>query len=60
MKDYTSFVLAAYLVAAVVVAGLVLWVGADNLRQRRELDRLAAMGIRRRSDETDDQDRPDR
>jgi heme exporter protein D len=48
-SDHSGFILAAYLVTAVVLALLVLWVIADGRAQRRRLADLEARGIRRRS-----------
>jgi heme exporter protein D len=47
--DHSGFILAAYLVTALVVVVLVLWVVADGRAQRRRLADLEARGIRRRS-----------
>jgi heme exporter protein D len=44
-----GFVLAAYLVTAVVLAGMLLWIGLDGRAQRRRLAELEARGVRRRS-----------
>jgi heme exporter protein D len=45
-----SFIIAAYVMAAVVVLGLIAWVLADYDAQRRRLADLEARGITRRSD----------
>ena len=44
-----GFILAAYLLAAAVLAGLVVWIVLDGRAQRRRLAELEAQGIRRRS-----------
>jgi heme exporter protein D len=42
-------IVASYLLAAAVVAGLVAWVAIDHAAQRRNLAELEARGVRRRS-----------
>ncbi|MEJ0097602.1 MAG: heme exporter protein CcmD [Bauldia sp.] len=49
MSNHAGFIIAAYVLTAVVLAGLVAWVLADGRRQRRRLAELEARGIRRRS-----------
>jgi len=44
-----GFILAAYLVTAVVLVGLAVWIILDGRTQRRRLADLDARGIRRRS-----------
>jgi heme exporter protein D len=44
-----GFIIAAYLVTIVVLAGLCLWIVVDGRGQRRRLADLEARGIRRRS-----------
>jgi len=51
LGPYAAFILAAYGVAALVVAVLVAWVLIDNAAQRRVLRDLESRGIGRRSDE---------
>ena len=51
LGPYAGFILAAYGVAALVVAALVAWVVIDHAAQRRVLRDLEARGISRRSDE---------
>ena len=51
LGPYAGFILAAYGVAALVVAALVAWVVIDHAAQRRVLRGLEARGISRRSDE---------
>ena len=45
----TGFILAAYTTAAIVVAGLCLWVMLDYRAQRRRLADLERRGVTRRS-----------
>jgi heme exporter protein D len=47
--SHAGFIAAAYIVTAVVLGLLVLWVIADGRLQRRRLAALEARGIRRRS-----------
>lgn len=59
MQDWMSgphsgFILAAYLLAGVIVAGLVLVAVIDDRAQRKALARLEALGLRRRSAGQDD------
>jgi heme exporter protein D len=49
VSDHAGFVAAAYLLTAVVLAGLIVWVLADGRAQRRRLAELEARGIRRTS-----------
>jgi len=49
LGPHASFIIAAYAIAVLVVAGLIVWVETDNRAQRRKLARLAAQGITRRS-----------
>lgn len=49
MSGHAGFIAAAYLVAAVVIVGLILWVIAEGRKQRRRLAALEARGVRRRS-----------
>jgi heme exporter protein D len=46
---YGGFILAAYLLTAVVLIGLLVWIVLDGRTQRRRLAELDARGIRRRS-----------
>jgi heme exporter protein D len=50
MDPHTGFIVAAYLVAALVVASLATWVVVDHRMQRRALAELEARGVTRRSD----------
>jgi heme exporter protein D len=47
---HTGYILAAYLITAVVLFGLAAWVAVDLRAQRAKLERLDAQGVRRRSD----------
>jgi heme exporter protein D len=46
---HAAFVAAAYLAAAAVVIGLVLWIMIDGRTLRRRIAALEAAGLRRRS-----------
>ena len=50
MSAHALYVTAAYLVSALVLAGLVGWIFADQRARLRELADLDAAGMRRRSD----------
>jgi heme exporter protein D len=47
--SHAGFIASAYIITAVVLGLLVLWVIADGRLQRRRLAALEARGIRRRS-----------
>jgi len=47
---HAEFIIAAYLVAAVVIIALIAWVLIDYRAQRRQLEGLEARGITRRSE----------
>jgi heme exporter protein D len=49
LGDHGGFILAAYLAAVVVLAGLVVWIVLDGRILRRRLADLESRGIRRRS-----------
>ena len=49
LGPHADFIVAAYAVAAFVVAGLVAWVALDYAAQRRILGDLEEHGITRRS-----------
>jgi heme exporter protein D len=49
LGPHAGFIVAAYAIAVLVVAGLILWVELDNRAQRRHLKRLHAEGVTRRS-----------
>jgi heme exporter protein D len=44
-----GFILAAYAVTAVILAGMFLWIILDGRAQKRRLAELEARGVRRRS-----------
>jgi heme exporter protein D len=46
---HAGFIAAAYIVTALVLAGLVAWIAVDGRAQRRRLADLEARGVRRRS-----------
>ena len=48
--NHTLFVTAAYLVSALGLGGLALWIALDARARRREIAALEAAGTRRRSD----------
>ena len=49
LGDHGGFILAAYLAAVLVLAGLLVWIVLDGRMLRRRLADLEARGIRRRS-----------
>jgi heme exporter protein D len=49
LGPHAAFIIAAYLMAAIVVLGLIAWVIADHDAQRRLLADLEARGVTRRS-----------
>jgi heme exporter protein D len=49
LGPHASFIIAAYVIAAVTVLGLIAWVLADYDAQRRQLGDLEARGVTRRS-----------
>ena len=50
LGPHASFIIAAYVMAALVVIGLIAWVLADYDAQRRKLAALEMRGVTRRSD----------
>jgi heme exporter protein D len=52
MSVHDLYVVAAYAAATIGIAGLIVWVLADQRARRRELAQLEASGVRRRSDHT--------
>lgn len=46
---HSEYVFAAYAMAAIVVAALIIWVRADKSHLEKEMRALEASGIRRRS-----------
>ena len=51
LGPHAGFIIGAYIVVTVVVAGLVIWVAADHVTQKRALADLERRGIVRRSAE---------
>lgn len=49
LGPHAAFILAAYGAVALVLVGLVVWLLADDRRQRRVLAELEARGVTRRS-----------
>ena len=49
LGPHGAFIVAAYVMAALVVIGLTAWVLADHAAQRRQLADLEARGVTRRS-----------
>ena len=49
LGPHAAFIVAAYTVAILVVAGMIAWVLIDHRRQRRILADLEARGVTRRS-----------
>ena len=49
LGPHAVFIIAAYVVAALVVTGLIAWVMADYDAQRRLLAELEARGVTRRA-----------
>ena len=49
LGPHAAFIIAAYLMAALVVLGLIAWVLADYQAQQRVLADLEARGVTRRS-----------
>lgn len=53
MSAHAAYVAAAYGLSALVIAGLAIWLAADQRARKRELAALEAAGVRRRSDNRD-------
>ncbi len=51
LGPHAPFIIAAYTVAVVIVAGLIAWVRLDYRTQRRLLAELDARGVVRRSEQ---------
>jgi heme exporter protein D len=49
---YASFIVTSYLLAALVVVALIVWIALDYRRQRQTLRDLEASGVTRRSAQT--------
>jgi heme exporter protein D len=50
LGPHADFIVAAYSITAVVILVLVAWVAFDHVAQKRNLARLEARGVTRRSD----------
>jgi heme exporter protein CcmD len=50
LGPYAAFIIAAYAVAFVIVAGMIAWVWTDHRRQKKILSDLESRGVSRRSD----------
>jgi heme exporter protein D len=50
LGPHAAFIVAAYVMAALVVIGLIAWILADYAAQRRRLATLEARGVTRRSE----------
>lgn len=50
LGTHAGFIVAAYAIAALVVAALIGWVMLDHRAQRQRLARLEASGVTRRSE----------
>ena len=51
LGPHSAFIIAAYAVAATIIALLIAWVMVDHRAQRRALGDLEARGVTRRSGE---------
>ena len=49
LGPHADFIIAAYVIAALVIIGLIVWVELDNRAQQRRLKDLQAQGVTRRS-----------
>ncbi len=49
LGPHTAYILAAYAIVALALAGLVAWLVLDGRRQQQLIDELEARGVRRRS-----------
>jgi heme exporter protein D len=52
LGPHAAFIIAAYTIAVLVVVALIGWIVLDNRAQQRNLARLQAHGITRRSETT--------
>jgi heme exporter protein D len=50
LGPHADFIVAAYAVAILVVAALIVWVALDHRAQKRQLANLEARGVSRRTD----------
>jgi heme exporter protein D len=46
---HITYVVACYVISALVLSGMIAWILLDQRTQRAELQRLEAQGVRRRS-----------
>lgn len=53
LGPHAAFIIASYVIVALVMAGLMAWLILDGRRQQRTLADLEARGIRRRSQSAD-------
>lgn len=49
---HITYVVASYVISALVLTGMITWILLDQRAQRGELQRLEAQGVRRRSRRT--------
>ncbi|GAA0595669.1 heme exporter protein CcmD [Paenochrobactrum glaciei] len=49
---HITYVVASYVISALVLTGMITWILLDQRAQRSELQRLEAQGVRRRSRRT--------
>ena len=49
---HITYVVASYVISALVLIGMITWILLDQRAQRSELQRLEAQGVRRRSRRT--------
>jgi heme exporter protein D len=54
LGPHAAFIIASYVVVAVVMLGLIAWLLVDSRRHQRALAALEARGVRRRSSVEDD------
>ncbi len=52
LGPHSGFIVAAYAMAAVTIAGLIAWVWLDYRTQKRALAEFEARGVTRRSERT--------
>jgi heme exporter protein D len=52
LGPHASFIIAAYTVAVLVVGALIAWIELDYGAQRRQLRKLQAQGMTRRSEQS--------
>jgi heme exporter protein D len=52
LGPHSAFIVAAYSVAILIVAAMIVWVFVDRRRQMRILSELESRGLTRRSDRT--------